>query len=48
MRRKGDHDGADIWLRIIVAIGEFGEPRQRSAIDANALLSTRAHHCFLR
>jgi hypothetical protein len=22
MRRKGDHDGADKWLRIIVAIGE--------------------------
>jgi hypothetical protein len=26
MRRKGDHDGADYWLRIIVAIGELGEP----------------------
>jgi len=26
MRRKGDHDGADKWLRIIVAIGELGEP----------------------
>ena len=26
MRRKGDHDGADTWLRIIVAIGELGEP----------------------
>jgi hypothetical protein len=22
MRRKGDYDGADTWLRIIVAIGE--------------------------
>jgi hypothetical protein len=26
MRRNGDHDGADKWLRIIVAIGELGEP----------------------
>jgi hypothetical protein len=26
MRRKGDDDGADTWLRIIVAIGELGEP----------------------
>ena len=26
MRRKGDHDGADKWLRIIVAIAELGEP----------------------
>ena len=26
MRRKDDHDGADKWLRIIVAIGELGEP----------------------
>jgi hypothetical protein len=26
MRRKGDNGGADTWLRIIVAIGELGEP----------------------
>ena len=26
MRRKGDHEGADQWLRIIVAIGELGDP----------------------
>ena len=26
MRRKGDHEGADMWLRVIVAIGELGEP----------------------
>jgi len=26
MREKGDHDGADMWLRIIVAIGTLGEP----------------------
>jgi hypothetical protein len=26
MRRQGDHEGADKWLRIIVAIGELGEP----------------------
>ena len=24
MRRRGDADGADHWLRIIVAIGEIG------------------------
>jgi hypothetical protein len=24
MRRKGDNEGADTWLRIIVAIGELG------------------------
>jgi hypothetical protein len=26
MRRKGDTDGADVWLRIIVAIGTLGTP----------------------
>jgi hypothetical protein len=26
MRRKGDADGADTWLRVIVAIGELGAP----------------------
>jgi len=26
MRSKGDQQGADTWLRIIVAIGELGEP----------------------
>jgi hypothetical protein len=26
MRREADHDGADKWLRIIVAIGELGDP----------------------
>jgi hypothetical protein len=25
MRRKGDNEGADTWLRIIVTIGELGE-----------------------
>jgi hypothetical protein len=26
MRRRGDTEGADTWLRIIVAIGELGTP----------------------
>jgi hypothetical protein len=26
MRRKGDNEGADTWLRIIVAIGELSTP----------------------
>jgi hypothetical protein len=26
MRRMRDHDGAGTWLRVIVAIGELGEP----------------------
>jgi hypothetical protein len=26
MRRRGDTEGADIWLRIIVAIGTLGTP----------------------
>jgi len=26
MRCRGDHESADTWLRIIVAIGELGEP----------------------
>ena len=26
MRRKGDNEGADRWLRIIIAIGELGDP----------------------
>jgi len=25
MRKKGDSDGADVWLRVIVAIGTLGE-----------------------
>ena len=25
MRRRGDEDGADVWLRIIVAIGALAE-----------------------
>ena len=33
MRRKGDNDGADTWLRIIVAIGELGEPPTRRGIE---------------
>ena len=30
MREKGDHEGADTWLRIIVAIGTLGTPPRRS------------------
>ncbi len=26
MREKGDKEGADVWLRIIVAITELGTP----------------------
>ena len=26
MRRKGDYEAADMWLQIIVAIGELGDP----------------------
>jgi hypothetical protein len=26
MRRKGDHEGANMWLRVIAAIGDLGEP----------------------
>jgi len=26
MRRKGDYEGVDTWLRIIMAIGELGNP----------------------
>jgi hypothetical protein len=26
MRRKGDTEGADTWLRIIVALGDLGAP----------------------
>jgi hypothetical protein len=26
MRKKGDKDGADTWLRIAVALGTLGEP----------------------
>jgi hypothetical protein len=35
MRPTGDHDGADKWLRLTVAIGEFGEPSRaaRHRID---------------
>ena len=27
MRKKDDEDGANVWLRIIVAIGKLGDPR---------------------
>jgi hypothetical protein len=30
MRRKGDHDAADLWLRVIVALGTLGEPPTKS------------------
>jgi hypothetical protein len=30
MRRKGDSEGADTWLRIIVAIGTLGAPPTES------------------
>ncbi|HEV2547228.1 MAG TPA: hypothetical protein VGU20_07815 [Stellaceae bacterium] len=33
MRRKGDNDGANTWLRIIVAIGELGEPPTEAIAD---------------
>ena len=26
MRKKGDAEGADTWLRVIVAIGDLGTP----------------------
>jgi hypothetical protein len=30
MRRRGDADGADVWLRVIVALGTLGEPATRA------------------
>ena len=33
MHSKGDHDGADTWLRIIVAIGELGSRGQRRGTE---------------
>jgi hypothetical protein len=33
MRKKGDAEGADVWLRIIVAIGTLGSRRLRRGID---------------
>lgn len=36
MRAKGDNDGADTWLRIIVAIGELGTPPRTRGIDGRA------------
>jgi len=29
MRKEGDEDGVDVWLRIIVAIGALAELRRR-------------------
>jgi hypothetical protein len=37
MRLRGDADGADTWLRIIVAIGTLGTPRQTRGIDGQRL-----------
>ena len=33
MHSKGDHEGADTWLRIIVAIGELASRRPKRTID---------------
>jgi hypothetical protein len=33
MRRKGDHEGADKWLRVIVAIGEIGQSPTERGIE---------------
>jgi hypothetical protein len=30
MRREGDTEGADTWLRVIVAIGTLGAPPTRA------------------
>jgi hypothetical protein len=30
MRKIGDPKGADTWLRVIVAIGELGEPATKA------------------
>jgi hypothetical protein len=34
MRSKGDVEGADTWLRIIVAIGALGRRRRMCGIEA--------------
>ncbi len=30
LRAKGDNEGADVWLRIIIAIGTLGTPPQHA------------------
>jgi hypothetical protein len=34
MRSKGDNEGADVWLRIMVAISELGEPPTLATVPA--------------
>ena len=34
MRSKGDNEGAGVWLRIMVAIGELGEPPTLATVPA--------------
>jgi len=41
MRGKGDNEGADTWLRIIVAIGELGEPPTEARRSHRARIRTR-------
>ena len=41
MHSKGDHEGADTWLRIIVAIGELGEPKYPLSPEIEALRAPR-------
>ena len=36
MRRNGANDGAGTWSRIIVAIGELGEPDRGAALRRDA------------
>jgi hypothetical protein len=44
MRRKGDKDGADTWLRIIVAIGTLGRAADRSTtVDPHRARRTAGH-----
>jgi hypothetical protein len=37
MRRKGDNEGTDMWLRIIVAISELGEPLKEARHEFHAV-----------
>jgi hypothetical protein len=43
MRRKGNEGGADVWLRIIVAISEFGVGAPPSSPKGHRCRSSRTH-----
>ena len=44
MRRRGNVEGADVWLRIIAAIGELGRRRLMRGTESAAIRHAVSRH----